>query len=164
MEEIFFGSFQNNAYLCTAHFDARTFLKTIRQMKKQLTLILLAFFLPLVANARVWQDPETKVNYTYIVGKSEASVTAGNWDQTGSPNAKGNIIILSKFTVNGKTYNVTSIGDAAFSSCSGLTSVTIPNSVTSIGESVFEGCSGLTSITIPNSVTSIGNGTFNSCI
>ena len=51
----------------------------------------------------------------------------------------------------------------AFRICSGLTSVTIPNSVTSIGISAFEGCSGLTSIDIPNSVTSIGRWAFNDC-
>ena len=37
----------------------------------------------------------------------------------------------------------------AFSSCSGLTSVTIPNSVTSIGDYAFNNCNGLTSVTIP---------------
>ena len=50
-----------------------------------------------------------------------------------------------------------------FRNCSGLTSITIPNSVTSIGDDAFLGCSGLTSITIPNSVTSIGNHAFESC-
>ncbi len=52
------------------------------------------------------------------------------------------------------------ISDIAFSGCSGLTSITIPNSVTSIGSSAFKNCSGLTSITIPNSVTSIGANAF----
>ena len=59
--------------------------------------------------------------------------------------------------------SVTSIGNYAFSSCSGLTSVTIPNSVTSIGSRAFQGCSGLTSVTIPNSVTSIGSCAFQKC-
>ena len=52
------------------------------------------------------------------------------------------------------------IEDSAFSSCTGLTSITIPNSVTTIGSSAFNGCTGLTSITIPDSVTTIGNGAF----
>ena len=59
--------------------------------------------------------------------------------------------------------SVTSIGDYAFSYCSGLTSVTIPNSVTSINEYAFSGCSGLTSVTIPNTVTSIGEYAFSGC-
>ena len=55
------------------------------------------------------------------------------------------------------------IAESAFSSCTGLTSITIPNSVTTIERYAFSGCSGLTSIDIPNSVTSIGNSAFSSC-
>ena len=57
----------------------------------------------------------------------------------------------------------TTIGDDAFYNCTGLTSVTIPNSVTSIGEYAFSECSALTSVTIPDSVTSIGEGAFYDC-
>ena len=59
--------------------------------------------------------------------------------------------------------SVTSIGEYAFVGCSVLTSVTIPDSVTSIGDFAFDGCSGLTSVTIPDSVTSIGDYAFNGC-
>ena len=75
----------------------------------------------------------------------------------------GDIVIPEAIIFNLRTYYVTSIGEYAFSGCSGLSSITIPNSVTSIGEYAFEGCSGLTSVTIPNSVTSIGEYAFKSC-
>ncbi len=59
--------------------------------------------------------------------------------------------------------SVISIGNSAFSGCSGLTSITIPDSVTSIGQYTFDGCVGLTSIIIPDSVTSIGDYAFSGC-
>ena len=76
----------------------------------------------------------------------------------------GDIIIPEKVKDNdGVEYVVTSLGEACFAYCSGLTSITIPSSVTSLGASCFSGCSGLTSITIPSSVTSLGYGCFADC-
>lgn len=65
-----------------------------------------------------------------------------------------------------ETYNglpVTAIGDRAFSRCSNLTSITIPNSVTSIGDYAFSACSGLTGITLPDGISGIGVAAFNAC-
>ena len=59
--------------------------------------------------------------------------------------------------------SVTNIEYTAFSHCDSLTSVEIPNSVTSIASYVFSDCDSLTSIEIPNSVTSIGSFVFSNC-
>lgn len=55
------------------------------------------------------------------------------------------------------------IADMAFSNCTGMKSVTIPNSIVSIGINAFSSCRGLTSIDIPNSVTYIGKNAFYKC-
>ena len=64
----------------------------------------------------------------------------------------GSVYIPASVTFKGSEYSVTSIGEYAFEYCSGLTSITIPNSVTSIGNSAFSGCSGLTKVTLNSNV------------
>lgn len=58
---------------------------------------------------------------------------------------------------------MTTIGSYAFSDCSGLTTINIPNSVTTIEDNAFKNCSGLTTINIPNSVTAIEEWAFYGC-
>ena len=53
---------------------------------------------------------------------------------------KGDIIIPETVVHESVSYRVTSIGDGAFSWCTPLTSLVIPNSVTSIGKQAFLVC------------------------
>ena len=78
-------------------------------------------------------------------------------------NAKGKLIIPNEVSWKRKKYTVTKIQKLAFYDCTGLTSISIPNSVTCIGRAAFYNCTGLTSIFIPNAMTSIGRNAFQDC-
>jgi hypothetical protein len=93
--------------------------------------------------------------YTYSINADDVSVTITDYPT----NATGALVI--PVSMDGRI--VTSIGGYAFQNCTGLTSITIPDSVTGIGTRAFESCSSLTSSTIGNSVTSIGSSAFYQC-
>lgn len=132
---------------------------------KQLKKILLFTMLMGIVGTKVYAyDIEAKnedgvtIYYNWINDKTELEVT-----RRFSSDYSGNIVIPNSITYEDISYSVTSIGDNAFSSCSELSAITIPNSVKSIGFSAFSDCSKLSAITIPNSVTSIGNYAFQNC-
>ena len=58
---------------------------------------------------------------------------------------------------------VITIGNYAFKSCYGLTSITFPESVTTIGMGAFNYCEGLISLTIPGNVKEISVSAFAGC-
>ena len=79
--------------------------------------------------------------------------------------------ILMTFKVISEAEKTCQVGEGVNRCISTSTegAITIPASVneyivTTIGSGAFYWCSGLTSVTIPNSVTSIGWGTFYECI
>lgn len=82
------------------------------------------------------------------------------WTITGYRGELPEKLVLPK-QIDGKL--VTEIGWEVFSRCTGLTSVTIPDSIAIISEGTFSGCTGLTSVTIPNSVTEIKENAFKDC-
>ncbi len=119
-------------------------------MKKLVMLAVVCF-----AAVSLFADTETVngITWTYHISDSKAEIY--NSGSAAIPTSTTGAITIPS-TLGG--YPVASIGEGALLGCSGLTSVTIPDSVTSIGEKAFDGCSGLMSVTIPNGVTSIREG------
>jgi len=112
---------------------------------------------------RVITDYDFEVNgiyYLYDISTMTAHVTYKTKEYN---TYSGDIVIPSSVTYHGRTMDVTAIGEHAFSECTGLTSVTLPNSVTTIEKSAFYKSTSMTSVNIPSSVTEIGEEAFLGC-
>ena len=130
--------------------DTEKYIRLVDWQMKHLQLTTIAAVVMLLFGGvnEVNADP-----LTYRVAGGKVSIVSCD------KNASGELVIPS--TYEGKP--VTSIGGSAFSGCSRLTSVRIPDSVTYIGDRAFRYCGNLTSVTIGNSVTSIEGWTFDYC-
>lgn len=94
-----------------------------------------------------------------------AQVTFQNNSNPRYTSLSGAIVIPEQVTNSetGNTYTVTSISNNAFTGCTGITSVTLPNTLTSIGNNAFDGCIGISSVAFPISLTTIGGYSFQGC-
>ena len=115
-----------------------------------LATVMLILLLPMVS---LQADAATSGYYTYTVTDGKATITRCDMSVTGT--------VTIPSTLGGSP--VTAIGAAAFSNCTGLTGVIIPNGVVSIGSAAFVYCSALSDISIPNSVTTIEACAFEGC-
>lgn len=100
------------------------------------------------------------------------NIVDGNAQVTSQNNSNPRYTSLSRAIVipeqvtnseTGNTYTVTSISNYAFTGCTGITSVTLPNTLTSIGDYAFDGCIGISSVAFPISLTTIGGYSFQGC-
>ena len=102
-------------------------------MKRRFTALMTTLILSVIfsISASAYDVEVDGIYYNLVSEGNVAEVTEGYKKYSGS------ITIPSSINVNEVEYSVTSIGRSAFSSCSRLTSITIPNSVTSIGDYAF---------------------------
>ena len=120
--------------------------------------------------------PSSKKGQTYVIPDSVTSIGGGAFEGSAYYNNEsnwdngilyiGNHLIEAKENVSGNVeirQGTKTIAERAFSGCTSLTSITIPDGVTSIGDQTFYKCRLLTSITIPDGVTSIGYRAFCNC-
>ena len=97
----------------------------------------------------VWWQEETKPSNFSYRGINKVMITEykGSDSNVVIPAYIGNI-------------PVTTIGEYAFSNCTILTSVTIPDSLTTIGNKAFSECNSLKKITLNKNIKEIGNNAF----
>ena len=111
-------------------------------------------------------DSVTSIGYEAFYGCSKL-ITEYNYCKYVASGDNPYAVLIDTTNDNLSTYEIHPdtriIARSAFSSCSRLTSITIPDSVRGIGHQAFYDCSSLTSVVIGDSVTSIGDKAFYYC-
>ncbi|MDD4110817.1 MAG: leucine-rich repeat protein, partial [Clostridia bacterium] len=118
----------------------------------------------------------TEMTLPFVGSKIDASPDLALFGYIfGNTSFTGSIAVEQYYSVTGKViYNlpakltkVTITGGeikyGAFSNCSNLTAITLPEEVSSIGDKAFYNCTSLTSLNMPESVISIGRDVFTNC-
>ena len=120
--------------------------------------------IPFVGGSRKTASDSYQYPFGYIFGTDSytGGVATMQWYYS-STSSTTNTTYYIPSSLKSVTVTGGDILAGGFYNCSGLTSITIPDSVTSIGEYAFYNCSGLTSVTIPDGITSIGSSAFNGC-
>ena len=130
---------------------------------QRLWLLTIMTFATIGANAYQFEVDGIRYDVTSSVSPYTVEVVSRQGGYAGEITIPTKVRYYNTSTHGYCYYEVTSIGEDAFLDCTGLTSISIPNSVTEIGDYAFAGCSGLTAVTIPQSVDSIGGGAFKQC-
>ncbi len=120
-------------------------------MKRIFSLVIFGLML-FTLSAQTFTEDGVKYKVT---GTNTVEVTAGNL-------LDGDVVIPATVSNSGKTYNVTALGENAFT-FSKMSSIQLPGSLTKIDKLAFDHCTGLTSLEIPASVKEIGESAFQGC-
>lgn len=147
--------------------EPRTNKKTIKMRNRIITLMMLLMAGTTAAYAHDFsQVCSTGQTLYYSFGSGGVEVVApdSGWNSSSSfTKPTGNMTIPATVSYMGGTYNVKTIASGAFSGCSGLHSVYIPNTVTEIGEGTFSNCSFLRSVHLSENLLTIRSMAFSYC-
>ena len=124
---------------------------THKLLAMMLSVIMVLSVLPVIPVATF---AETEGIFTYEISDGEATIT-------GLINKSTSGKITIPYEIDG--YLITKIGYKAFSGCTELTEVIMPNSIISIGNYAFGGCKSIASINVPDSTNYIAEGAFCGC-
>lgn len=97
------------------------------------------------------------IRYAYATGGTTATVVRDD-----SYQELTEVTIPATVVINGKTLQVTAIGNSAFESCGNLLKITLPEGLERIGNNAFT-MAGLSNIALPSSLKTIGKGAFWNC-
>ena len=111
-------------------------------------LMMVTLLCGLAANAHDFEVDGIFYNITSSSDLTVEVVHRGSSYSEYSNEYSGAVIIPSAVTYDSKTYTVTGIGNHAFDGCTGLTSISIPQSVGSIGYRAFQGCSNMKTLVL----------------
>ena len=132
-------------------------------MKKYVLMLVSAIAALFYSTPAAAYDCEVDGIYYYRTSATELEVACKVFSDNNRTAYSGAVTIPATVTYNGKTFNVTSIGEYAFRDCNSLTSVTIPSSIREIKSFAFYNCSSINAINIPATVAAIGAGCFEGC-
>ncbi len=74
------------------------------------------------------------------------------------------VVVPATVTISNVNYPVVGVGAAAFSGCTKVTSVTLPEGVKSIGSRAFENCTGLRVLNAPKTLATCESDAFDGCV
>ena len=126
-------------------------------MKSMIKAIVVCVAIAFAGSA--WANAQKVGNYTYTYDLAEYNGTTGACITKVDPKPSGELALPSELG----TYPVRHIGREALANCTGLTSVTLPNSLYMIGAYSFSNCTSLASITIPDNVWPFDGQPFKNC-
>ena len=129
-------------------------MKTKRWLTGLLILLVTVVSIPLYGIKTQAAENLLEGDWQYSVNNDDETVTVTKYFGEGGSVAVPAIIAGKK---------VTGIGGQAFSGCTGLTDIVLPDGIKSIYSEAFLDCRSLTNITIPDSVSVIGDGAFENC-